>query len=71
MTFNKKSPDVVNLYFRRGGLGMGEPEGQGVQQPPPPQQQQQQEEETKRRSYRITRKEDFIACLQERLRRFK
>lgn len=58
MTFNKKAPDVVNLYFNRGP-------------PPASQQQQPQQVEMKRRSYRIAQKEDFIASLQERLRRFK
>lgn len=62
MTFNKKAPDVVNLYFRRGGdLGPAAANDGS----------QQQQEEMKRRSYRIAQKDDFIACLQERLRRFK
>lgn len=68
MTFNKKQPDVVNLYFRVGGAGM--PGLPGPDQQPPAAGQQQQEE-MKRRSYRIGNKEEFIACLQERLRRFK
>lgn len=61
MTFNKKQPDVVNLYFRQGGMMAG----------PAPDDAGQQQEEMKRRSYRIARKDEFIACLQERLRRFK
>lgn len=62
MTFNKKQPDVVNLYFRVGGMPGPAPD---------PQQAGGQQEEMKRRSYRIGNKEEFIACLQERLRRFK
>lgn len=65
MTFNKKQPDVVNLYFRVGGAGM--PDSGGPDQQP----RVMQKEEMKRRSYRIGNKEEFIACLQERLRRFK
>ncbi len=65
MTFTKKAPDVVNLYFRRGGPGPA-PDQQGGQQ-----QEQEPQEEMKRRSYRIARKAEFIEGLQQRLRRFK
>ncbi len=61
MTVMKKEPDVVNLFFRKGGMGMEV--GGGSSSP--------KKEDLKKRVYRIARKEEFIGDLQARLQRFK
>ncbi len=65
MTFLKKTPDVITLYFRRGGVeAEGGREG-GVEDGSP------KKEDLKGRAYRVARKEEFIGALQGRLQRFK
>ena len=61
MTFLKKTPDVVTLYFRKGGM-----EDEGGREEGSP-----KKEDLKGRAYRVARKEEFIGALQGRLQRFK
>ena len=67
MTFMKKDPEVVQLYFRGGMLALlpRAPDGS------PPPSAAERKEEMRRRAYPISRKEEFIKALQENLRRFK
>jgi hypothetical protein len=81
MTFMKKEPDVVQLYFRKGlvlppveeegGSGAGTGTGTDTHIHTPTSGGSPRKDDLKRRAYRIARKEEFIKELQEKLQRFK
>lgn len=66
MTFLKKTPDVITLYFRMGGMKEGEGGREKVVEGGSP-----KKENLKGRAYRVSEKEEFIGALQGRLQRFK
>lgn len=62
MTFMKREPDIVTLYFRNPECQAGTEDTEAGPQ---------KKENLKGRAYRIGQKEEFIAALQLRLQRFK
>ena len=74
MTFMRKDPEIVTLYFRLGGMGMmmgspqiaSNPSSPAVPSPTLSSPAPSSADGLKRRAYRIARKEEFITVLQVR-----
>merc|ERR1712139_627754 len=75
MTFRKKDPDLVNLFFlhmnAEDNLGVEQKDGQENSDTTQQQQQQQQTMTLKPQPFRIAKRKEFIEVLQKNMQRFK